>query len=41
MEMADPFDRKPGNVEQYNDFLEGPLDEVWGIVARHAARGPT
>jgi len=37
--LADPSGKKLGNVEQYNDVPEGPLDGVWGIVARHAAPG--
>jgi len=37
--LADSSGKKLGNVEQYNEVPEGPLDGVWGIVARHAARG--
>jgi hypothetical protein len=37
--LADPSGKKLGNVEQYNEVPEGPLDAVWGTVARHAAPG--
>jgi len=37
--LADLFGKKPGNVEQYNNVPEGPLDGVRGIVARYAAPG--
>jgi hypothetical protein len=37
--LADPSGKKLGNVEQYDEVPEGPLAGVWGIVARHAARG--
>ena len=37
--LADPSGKKLGNVEQYNEVPEGPLDGVLGSVARYAARG--
>jgi hypothetical protein len=38
--LADPFGKKLGNVEQYNEVPEGPLDGIiWGVVAWHAAPG--
>jgi hypothetical protein len=37
--LADPSGKKLGNVEQYNEVPEGPLDGVWRSVARYAAPG--
>ena len=38
--VTDPVGKNLGNVEQFNDVREGPLDVgVWEIVAEQAAQG--
>ena len=38
--VTDPVGKDLGDVEQFDDFREGPLDaEVWEILAEQAARG--